>query len=80
MSWAYNGYRTSITCCYNCEKRHPGCHDTCPVYQEQRQRWEETKEKVRAEKRANEEINSYRSEQHQRYLKRWRNSSRYMPH
>lgn len=30
-----------ITCCYGCTAetgRHLGCHDTCPKYQEQRER------------------------------------------
>ena len=55
MSWGYNSYRTGITCCRDCDRRQPGCHDTCPLYQKQRQQWEETKRKAREERRADRE-------------------------
>lgn len=35
-----------ISCCRDCvaPKRHPGCHDKCPEYLEQRARYDELKD------------------------------------
>lgn len=34
-----------IRCCYGCQapKRHPGCHDHCPEYQQEKQDYEKRK-------------------------------------
>ena len=44
--------RYKIDCCQDCEKRVPGCHGSCEVYQTQRAELNETK----AEKRKEYEI------------------------
>lgn len=44
----WSGY-ARITCCKDCvaPKRHPGCHDTCKEYFEQKERWEKDKENAK---------------------------------
>lgn len=38
-----------IDCCRECKppKRHAGCHDTCKIYIEQKQEYEDRKTKIR---------------------------------
>lgn len=52
---------SKIECCKDCvaPKRHLGCHSTCKEYKEEKARWEETKEKIRANKAEAPKINSY---------------------
>lgn len=33
----------AITCCYKCEKRFPGCHDTCSIYIKEKKEYQESK-------------------------------------
>lgn len=37
--------RTSITCCYKCEERTPGCHATCERYLKETQELSVTRKK-----------------------------------
>lgn len=36
-----------ITCCLNCERRHPVCHATCEIYKKEHDEWERQKENIR---------------------------------
>lgn len=42
-----------FTCCFNCSapKRHPGCHDKCPEYKEEKAKYERQKEIYKKNKR-----------------------------
>lgn len=35
----------AITCCYKCEKRFPGCHDTCSIYIKEKKEYQESKKR-----------------------------------
>lgn len=37
----------NITCCKNCTKRHPCCHDTCEEYQKQKTELAESKSRAK---------------------------------
>lgn len=44
-------YKSSITCCKDCKDRYVGCHDKCARYLKEKQEFEETKKKIREQKR-----------------------------
>lgn len=48
MGFTFNTRKRKDTHCKNCvpPKRHPGCHDTCELYQKDKAEWEEYKETV----------------------------------
>lgn len=46
MSWN-NGSKNTITCCYKCEKRYPGCHSSCEDYIKQKEIWESKKKAIK---------------------------------
>lgn len=70
----YNGwvYRHPNTPCKECvkPKRHLGCHDHCEEYQAARAEYENIKNAARANKKANEELDRYLSEQITKTLRR----------
>ena len=39
--------KSTIKACKDCTDRHPGCHDKCPKYQEEKQEFENRKSEVR---------------------------------
>lgn len=44
-----------ITCCKDCEKRYPGCHDYCEDYLDEKEQDEKLKAKIRKEKQAEDD-------------------------
>lgn len=64
-----------ISCCIDCvaPKRHPGCHDKCPMYQTQKKLRQEQIEKEKLEKT----IFRYKHDKHQEYLKNIRGREKY---
>ena len=52
----YRVYNSGIkSVCYECENRHPGCHDSCPTYIEARAEYDKKKEAIQKAK-ANDEL------------------------
>lgn len=45
-------YGTKKNCCYQCEKRHVGCHAKCPEYQDFYKKNQERNETIRKQKEA----------------------------
>ena len=39
-----------ITCCRKCDKRYPGCHDDCEIFQSEKSMMNREREKIRAER------------------------------
>lgn len=58
--------------CKDCvaPKRHPGCHDKCPEYQEQKAKNEAVKEAERKWKEARGSVIAQRNEMYYRAMKR----------
>ena len=54
MTMGWNNYGRGITeTCYQCEDRHPACHDHCEKYLSAKEQWKERQERT---KRAKEEF------------------------
>lgn len=49
-----------ITCCKDCQERHPGCHDKCQAYQKERLKNELRKRKILEEKKKQVDVDNYR--------------------
>lgn len=45
-----------ITCCKDCKKRFPGCHDYCETYLEEKEEHEQVRMKARREKDADNDF------------------------
>lgn len=58
----------SIKCCIKCKppQRHPGCHDECKVYKEEKERANEQNENIRKQKNQESDYVGYVAEK-----KRW---------
>jgi hypothetical protein len=39
-----------ITCCKDCDKRYPGCHDYCETYLDEKEKHDKLREKIRKDK------------------------------
>lgn len=48
--------RMKTPCMKDCKDRHPGCHGTCERYLESKQLYEEEREKIKREKRINNDL------------------------
>lgn len=44
---SFNSFNGRINCCYKCEKRHIGCHNTCEDYLRERKALDEFNENQR---------------------------------
>lgn len=49
--------------CWNCQKRHPACHDKCPEYQAYKTKSEEQKAIVRKRRDEDLAINEFKAKQ-----------------
>lgn len=48
--------------CQDCQERHLACHDTCEKYQSVKESFEEYKEKIKAAKKKEQIIDSFKKE------------------
>ena len=60
------GFRNSSSgiknVCFECQDRHPACHDTCEKYFEAKNEFEERKAKIKTERDKYKEIDIYHLE------------------
>lgn len=65
----YHGtkYRRSITCCKDCQKRYPGCHDHCETFIEESKEWQEKKDFIKRAKTKHKQFDTFRIESFAKY-------------
>lgn len=61
-----SAFRTNITCCKNCAKRHMGCHSNCDDYKRESEELQASKAVLRAEQDAYVELTEYRKHNNKR--------------
>ena len=49
----------TITCCFECPDRHPGCHGTCEKYKQQRAEWDAKRAEQKKNQEAQRELNGF---------------------
>ncbi len=69
--------RYKIECCYECQKRRPGCHSTCEDYKTQRAEMDETREAHRKQVEAKIVLDGFLYDSIQRCSKRSHYRSKY---
>lgn len=64
----------AIRCCYHCTppKRYPGCHDKCPVYLEEKAKYDELKEAENKRRKLKGELIAQRDELYFKAMKKRR--------
>ncbi len=55
--------------CLNCDKRAPGCHGTCPEYQEAKRKKEQKKQMIIQSKKVDRNYNDYQFELRTKYAR-----------
>ena len=66
MAYSEEKYKRIDMTCRGCEKRHPGCHDHCPDYQEAHAEWTKFKEMTRKNKKLHTEFEGFMAEKKRR--------------